>query len=189
MRCIGEAKIDWEAIQTEYVTTKVSQKQLSEKYGVSRSAIQYRCAVERWGEKRRQHQDRIMEKTTERLSDEAADRMVVLMGGTDKMLSSVLEVLDDPEQFYRHLVTVKEDGATYTQEETFQKADTKAMKDVTIMLEKLTGLTRDLYGLPTREQELAEERMKLELEKLQSSMTEQGTIQVVFDAGEDAWNE
>lgn len=186
-----QRKIDWERIKSEYVTTNISQKKLAEKYGVSKNGIQYRCAVERWGEQRRQHQDRIMEKTSQRLSDEAAERMVQLMGGTDKMLTAALQALDDPNQFYRYLVKDKADGEAFTKEEVFRKADTKAMKDMTLMLEKLTGITRDLYGLPTREQELrralAEEKLALEKKKLEDGFGEQH-FEVVFAAGDEAWN-
>ena len=185
-------QIDWESIKSEYVTTNISQKKLAEKYGVSKNAVQYRCAVDRWGDQRRQHRDRVMEKTSQRLSDAAAERMVQLMGGTDKMLTATLQALDDPEQFYRYLVKEKADGETYTKEEVFRKADTKAMKDMTLLLEKLTGLTRDLYGLPTREQELrrelAEEKLALEKKKLADGFGEQQRIEVVFTAGEDEWN-
>lgn len=185
-------KIDWETIKSEYVTTNISQKKLAEKYGISKNAVQYRCAVERWGEQRRQHRDRVMEKTSQRLSDAAAERMVQLMGGTDKMLTATLQALDDPEQFYRYLVKEKADGETYTKEEVFRKADTKAMKDMTLLLEKLTGLTRDLYGLPTREQELrrelAEEKLALEKKKMEDGFGEQQRIEVVFAAGDEAWN-
>ena len=186
-------QIDWESIKSEYVTTNISQKKLAEKYGVSKNAVQYRCAVDRWGDQRRQHRDRVMEKTSQRLSDAAAERMAQLMGGTDKMLSATLQALEDPEQFYRYLVKEKADGETYTKEEVFRKADTKAMKDFTVLLEKLTGLTRDLYGLPTREQELrrelAEEKLALEKKKLADGFGEQQRIEVVFAAGDEAWNE
>lgn len=187
-----QPKIDWEPIKAEYVTTNISKKKLAEKHRVSISALNYRSGVDRWGEERKAHRDRVLEKTSQRMSDAAADRMAMLMGGTDKMLAAALEALDDPQQFYRYLVKVKEDGDNFTREETFQKADTKAMKDMTVMLEKLTGITRDLYGLPTREQELrrelAEEKLALEKKKLESGFGEQTRIEVVFDAGEETWN-
>lgn len=188
---MGDAhrQVDWEAIKAEYVTTNISQKKLAEKYGVSRNAVQYRCAVERWGEQRREHRDRVMEKTSQRMSDAAAERMALLMGGTDKLLTAVLESLEDGEQFHRYLVKVKEDGDSFTREEVFRKADTKAMKDTAVLLEKLTGITRDLYGLPTREQELRRERLALEKEKLENSFGEQQRIEVVFAAGDADWNE
>ena len=187
---MGEAQkqVNWEGMKAEYVTTNISQKKLAEKYGVSRNAVQYRCAVERWAEQRKKHRDRVMKKTSERMSDAAAERMALLMGGTDKLLTAVLASLEDTEQFHRYLVKVKEDGDSFTREEVFQKADTKAMKDTAVLLEKLTGITRDLYGLPTREQELRRERLELEKEKLQQGIGEQQRIEVVFAAGEDEWN-
>ena len=188
-----QPNIDWEPIKAEYVTTNISKRKLAEKHGVSASALNYRSAVDHWGEQRTAHRDRVLEKTSQRMSDAAAERMAMLMGGTDKMLAATLEALDDSKQFYRYLVKVKEEGESFTREETFRKADTKAMKDMTLLLEKLTGITRDLYGLPTREQELrrelAEERLALEKQKLEGGAGEQTRIEVVFDAGEESWNE
>ena len=187
-----QPKIDWEPIKAEYVTTNITKAKLAEKYGVSPSALQYRSGVEQWGPQRKAHRDRVLEQTSQRLSEAAAERMATLMGGTDKMLAAALEVLDDPQQFYRYQVKVKEDGETVTKEEIFQKADTKAMKEMTSLLEKLTGITRDLYGIPTREQELkqelAAEKLALEKRKSESGIGEQTRIEVVFDAGEEDWN-
>ena len=181
--------IDWEPIKAEYVTTNISKKKLAEKYGVSVSALNYRSGVDHWGEQRRRHRDRVMEKTSQRMSDAAAERMAQLMGGSDKLLAAVLDALDDPAQFHRYLVKVKEDGESFTREEVFQKADTKAMKETAVLLEKLTGITRDLYGLPTREQELRQERLELEKQKLKSGFGEQTRIEVVFAGGEEDWNQ
>lgn len=181
------APIDWESIKAEYVTTNISKKKLAEKYGISASSVNYRSAVDRWGDQRRAHRDRVIEKTSQRMSDAAAERMAMLMGGTDKLLTAVLDSLDDTDQFHRYLVKVKEDGDSFTREETFQKADSKAMKDMTVVLEKLTGITRDLYGLPTREQELRQERLEMEKKKLESGIGEQTRFEVVFSDGEEAW--
>lgn len=183
--------VDWEAVKAEYVTGNASMRQVAEEHGLSYHTLRYRCAVERWGDLRRQHRDRVLEKTSQRMSDRAADRMAQLMGGTDKMLDAALETLDDPQQFYRRLVKVKDDTGSHTREELFQKADTGAMKDMAALLEKLTGLTRDLYGLPTREQELREQlaKEKLELEQQKQAAGEQTRLEVVFQAGPEEWND
>ncbi len=177
----------------EYVTTNISQKALAEKYGVSAKSLGYRAAVDHWKERRKAHRDLVIAKASEKASDAAAERMNLLMGGTDKMLYAALDAMDDPKQFYRYLVKTKEDGEPVTREEIFDKADVKAMKDMTVLLEKLTGLTRDLYGLPNREQELrqqlAEERLALEKRKLQQELDGQRRIEVVFqDSGPEEWN-
>ncbi len=51
------------------------------------------------------------------------------------------------------------------------KPDMKALKDATAILKELMGMIRELYGISTPRQE------------------EDRTIQVVFAAGEDSWNE
>ena len=50
------------------------------------------------------------------------------------------------------------------------KGDIKALKDMTGILKDLLGIVRELYGLP-------------------DSHREDKTVQVVFEAGEDRWNE
>lgn len=186
-------RINWEPIKAEYITTDISQRELADKYGVSTSALRFHIAAEQWGQLRQQHRRKIAEKTSERCSEHAAERMAQLMGGTDKMLDAALEALDDPQQFYRYLVKVKQDGETYTEEQTFKKADTKAMKDMTKMLRELTDITRDLYGLPDYDQQqrqrLAEEKLALEKLRLDADGGAGQTIEVVFAAGPEEWNE
>ena len=174
--------IDWESIKTEYITTDISQKELAEKYGVSRKTLNYRCSVGQWNELRRRHRDSVIAKASALASDEAAARMHKLMGSADKLMDAALATLDDPDGFHRYLVKEREDGNTYTREAVFEKADTKAMKDMGTLLEKLTGLTRDLYGLPTREQELREQLAaeRLALAKQQAESGTAQRIEVVF---------
>lgn len=185
-------KIDWEPIKAEYVTTDISQKELAEKYGVSTSALRFHIAAEQWNGLRQQHRQRIVDKTSQRCSEQAAERMAQLMGGADKMLDATLQALDDPDQFYRYIVKVKQDGETYTEEQTFKKADTKAMKDMTKMLRDLTDITRDLYGLPDYDQQvrtrLAEERLALEKLRMDTEDNGDKVIEVVFSAGPEEWN-
>lgn len=179
-------EMDWEAVKTEYVTTNISKTKLAEKYGLPHGQVQYRSMAEQWGELRRRHRDKIMAKTSDRLSDEAAERMARLMGSTDKLMDAALQALDDPEQFYRYIVKEKEDGETYTREVVLDKADTKAMKDMGTVLEKLTGLTRDLYGLPDREQELREQLARQKLEQARSDADR--SIEVVLGGELEAWS-
>lgn len=177
-------EMDWEAIKTEYVTTNISKTKLAKKYGVPQSQLQYRSMAEQWGELRRRHRDRIMDRTSDRMADEAAERMARLMGSTDKLMDAALDALDDPKQFYRYLVKEKDESGSYTREAVFDKADTKAMKDMGTVLEKLTGLTRDLYGLPDREQELREQ---LARQKLEAAKGEADGVEVVIGGELEEW--
>ncbi len=55
-------------------------------------------------------------------------------------------------------------------EENGRKPDMKALKDATAILKELMGMIRELYGISAARQE-------------------DRTIQVVFAAGDDSWNE
>ncbi len=176
---------DWESIKTEYVTTNISKTKLAEQYGVPLGQVQYRSMAEQWSQLRRRHRDRVMAKTSDRMADEAAERMARLMGSTDKLMDAALDALDDPKQFYRYIVKEKDADGTHTTEAVFDKADTKAMKDMGTVLEKLTGLTRDLYGLPDREQELREQLARQKLEQAEKNAD---GIEVVFGEDAEEWS-
>ena len=81
----------------------------------------------------------------------------------EKMLKLLQQDFEDPQQFHRYLVKIK--GTEEPEERIFQKLDTKALKEVTSALKELKALLRD--GEEPEEKEL----------------------RVVFEAGEEDWNE
>lgn len=80
-----------------------------------------------------------------------------------RLLRLLQQDFEDPQQFHRYLVKIK--GTEEPEERIFQKLDTKALKEVTSALKELKALLRD--GEEPEEKEL----------------------RVVFDAGEEDWNE
>ncbi|MBR4078098.1 MAG: hypothetical protein IKK17_05795 [Oscillospiraceae bacterium] len=205
------ADVDWLVIKMEYITTDLSLRVLAEKHGVSRTTIGHRSKTEGWVEARRQHRLKIETKTSEKIANKEANKLARLAATADKALDVVVKAFDDPDQFNRYIVetteeyavpeiTEEEDGDSHavgmrrwSHEERFAKVDTKALKDLTTVLKDLTGLMRNLYGIPTQAeaeaQRIAAERLKLEQQKSASAAEDTGRIEVVFAAGEDAWNE
>lgn len=47
--------LDWHKIETEYVTTRISQRQLAEKYGVTQSTIYAHSKADGWVKKREEY--------------------------------------------------------------------------------------------------------------------------------------
>ena len=74
---------DWLKIKSEYVSGNISYRKLAEKYGVSFDTLQDRAKRENWtAEKKERHdsvttatRQKIIEKTSEALSDEAAAKV------------------------------------------------------------------------------------------------------------------
>ena len=196
------ADVDWLVIKMEYITTDLSLRKLAEKHGVNRTTIGQRCKAEGWVEARRQHKEKILSKTTEKIANKEANKLAKLAAATDKAIDVVVKAFDDEQQFNRYIVETMEEYAEpetviddddvihsvgmrkYAHEKTFAKVDTKALKDLTTVLKDLTGLMRNLYGIPTQaeaeSQRIAAERLKLEQRKVDSADQTDKSIEVVF---------
>ena len=87
----------------------------------------------------------------------------LLRGLTEQTVEMMEQILRDKKQFRRHFVKVKGDGETDQEERVYKKVDTKALKEFISALREL----KELLG--------EEERS--------------GDIRVIFEAGEEAFNE
>ena len=205
------ADIDWEKIKIEYITTDTSQTKLSKKYGIPKSTIAQRSIRENWVERREQFKSNVETKTLNKTANSEANRLARLMETTAKAIDVAARAFEDDMQFNRYLVerrvkyatadveTDKEGNAfaiaerQWTEEQTFRKTDTKALKDITGVLKDLTSLMRDFYNIPTpaqaEAQRIAVERLELDKRRAAAADNDTNEIEVTFDAGEEAWNE
>ena len=64
---------------------------------------------------------------------------------------------------------------------------------LTAVLKDLTGLMRDFYNIPTpaqaEAQRIASERLEMDRHKADASNDNLNEIEIVFEAGEEGWNE
>jgi len=206
--------IDWDKIKAEYITTKISQRKLAEKYGISVSALAARSSAEKWVELKEQFRNKTIAKTIEKTSTKRANRLQKLIDNTERAIEVASKALDDSKQFNRYIVEKREKYAfptpsgedgdldetaliserQWAEEQIFQKIDTKALKDVTAVLKDLTALMRDLYGLPTQAEQKAQEiaAARLELDRKKAAIEDDNKpsgIEVVINAGPEEWNE
>lgn len=190
---------DWDAMKTEYVTTKTTYSRLAEKYGVSISQIKIVAAREGWTKERKKFASDVQQKAYKKACSHEADRLARLIAATTGAIDVAMRAINDGEQFNRYLVERREKYAVpvadedaedgelppdgklvterqWTEERTYQKVDTKALKDLTGVLKDLTGLVRDLYGIPTQAQaeaqRIAAERLELDRKKAEDGSTD-----------------
>lgn len=183
---------DWDALKMEYVTTKTTYAKLAEKYGISISQIKIVAARDGWTNERKKFTARVQQKAYRKACNHEADRLARLITATTGAIDVAMRAIGDDEQFNRYLVERREKYAVpvtdeaaedgelppdgklllerqWTEEQTYQKVDTKALKD-------LTGLVRDLYGIPTQAQaeaqRIAAERLELDRKKAEDGSTD-----------------
>jgi len=184
---------NWRKIETEYITTDISQRKLAEKYGVSYNTIKQKSAVGGWVEKKHEHHRNVTAKVRESIADAQARDLTDLIDCADKQLEVLKRMYEDEEQFNLHLVEVEDDDGKTVEEKKFRKYDTRSMKDCVQMMEKLLGMFRDMHDMPNlaqrESQRIAAERLELEKKKAEQEQQTDPKIEVVFEGADvEEWS-
>ena len=199
---MSRRKIDWDAINTAYVTTKTSLRELEKKHKIPYKEIRTHSSKEGWVKARKDYTSRLSSKVTSRMCDkEATKRVNELSGLLDASLNlrdRIVKATADPDQFNRYLVTKGRKGGEFETVEVIKdKVDTKAIRELTQSMRALEDLIRSLNNIPTpaEQQRLQIEREKFELEKekWEKEKAERSTaheVRVVFDTDDlEGWTE
>lgn len=106
---------DWARIKTEYITTNISYRELSQKYGVHYTNIAKRASKEGWQHQRQQQATKTQTKMQQLVERRKIDRAAKLLDVSDLLLQKVMErvealdALDMGSQEFRHLsATIKD---------------------------------------------------------------------------------
>lgn len=165
--------MDWEAIKQEYISTNISQKALSEKYGVSPSTIGKKCSAEGWSKLRKKFNKKVEKKTIEKLSRKKACELAKIGESANKIVCLINDSLNDTTTVRRGIIkeVQREDGSGQTdiEEIYLQKLDTKYLREMTATMRDLMIILRDIYGQPNAVDkaaiQTAKERVKIEKAK------------------------
>jgi transposase-like protein len=153
--------VDWKRIKAEYIAGGTSYRKLAEKYGVSFSTLRKVAAKEQWTELRNKTRTKTDTKISETVSDIEADKAVNIIDVADTLLGKIEEI-----------------AAMVSDPDSIKKL-TSAIKD----LKDIKGIKSDA---DMREQEARIDKLRKEAEREDNTVDE---IEVVFKAGEEAWNE
>lgn len=187
--------IDWGALKSEYITGSMSYKGLADSHAMHYTTIQRVATAERWPDLRAAYRAEAVNQAIAGEMVNEVDRLKKLMDAANAIQDVIINAVDDPEQFRRHLVPMErydgDLGAALkdTEERVYSKFDTKAIKDLTGAIKDLTYSMRNLYGLPTQAereaQRIAAERLEIERRKAQQGDENDKEITVVLKGLED----
>ena len=153
---------DWEKIRTEYISGGVSYRRLAAKYNISENRIERMGRKENWTLLRRSYLQNGVSQKKDSFCEQNARSAKRIMEVADQILEKISESLDSLSVI---------DGNTLMH-------FTSALKEL-----------RDIKGVRSeadiREQEIRMENLRKSTEK----DSEATVIEVVFNAGEEAWNE
>ena len=159
-------KIDWDKIKTEYTTTKISIKKLSEKYNVKFNTMQGRSRREKWGNERKENVQKVYKKCTKKTIDFLASKKTKTIINhfkiADKFSKEINKALSNNQELYTFV-----DG--FNIEKELNTINDKKISNLVSSIEKLQKMQRqslELYdNKDIREKEL-EHKHWLEKEKL-----------------------
>ena len=153
--------MDWKRIKAEYIAGGTSYRKLAEKYKVKLSALRSVAEREQWVELKAQTQHKTNTKLTETVSDIEVKKAVDIIDVADKLLSKIEAVAE-------------------------MVSDPDSIKKLTSAIKDL----KDIKGIKSeadmREQEARIEKLRRDAEREDDTTNE---IEIVFKAGEEAWNE
>lgn len=107
--------IDWQAVETEYITTKTSYRKLAERYGVDQATVSKRGSDGKWVEKRKQHNSETQAKVLAADTRKKVSRAEKLHSAADSLLDKVTAFIEacDPQkvdaQALKHISGVLKD--------------------------------------------------------------------------------
>lgn len=194
---------DWDKIRTEYITSDLSLKDISDKYGVSQRLVNTKSAEQGWVDQRKKYNAKVVEKAVNKVAAKRANQLAKELAIADNISNVLKKALDDAEQFNRYIIdtTTRVDGTEIrtSEEKTFEKVDMRALKDAAAALRLVEEMKRSMAGI-LRVDEInrnrrEEKRLKLEEEKLQlqKEQTEarkpDTDIKVVITGYEEGWDE
>ena len=194
----GRQNYDWAKIQHEYVTDpRMTLRKIAEKHGINYKTVAKKSKAEGWFATRKKCQSKVVSKgiskTTNKMAAELSDEADFLQ----LMKGHVSKMLNDGQQFNRHLTVNINTGETT--EEIYDKADTKSMKEAMQIVQMLESMTRSLYNLQKAEQiqkhnldaeRLALDRERFEFEKEKANFYKPDSTNAIRIEGfEEGWDE
>jgi len=86
--------VNWRKIKAEYIAGGISQRALAEKYGVPFGTLQRRTRKEQWTKKRRDAEEKAIEKVSQKTAEKVADNATLLQDIKTKLLQKLSDMVD-----------------------------------------------------------------------------------------------
>ena len=127
-----ETGVSWRKIKAEYIAGGISQRKLAAKYDIPFGTLQKRARVEKWNSKRRNAEDKAVEKVTQKTAETVADNAVVLERIKGKLLNRLEKMVDAYPETQAAEVRLNGDGITTTYRMRDLAAVYAALEDKTV---------------------------------------------------------
>jgi glycosyltransferase involved in cell wall biosynthesis len=193
---------NWEKIKTEYITTeKSSYRRLAEKYEISLGTLSNRAKNEKWAELKKQHYDKTVTKSVEKIEKSKVDKMTRIIDVADRLLAKIEQAVNELDiQLYKNVEKVKEieynnelrpDKPTkeiiHEEEKVFEVhtiIDRKGVQEIAAALKSIKEVQMLKSELDKREQEARIRNLEKQSE---TNDDKDKKVIVTIAGGDDSW--
>lgn len=177
---------DWEQIKLEYITTEISYRKLSQKYGVDVNTLNRRGRDGGWVALRKQYTNKVTAKTMEKMSTKKANQRARVNDLADKLMDKLEKAIDELDL---KTITVKEKVTDGNEETTKEYQKTQqggvvsrtGLRQLTAALKDLKEVKDVMSELDKKEQEARIAMLKQKAEKEDGQQI--GAVNFVFEGG------
>ena len=176
--------VQWEKLKTEYVTSQLSYKEMSEKYDVPYSTLKIHARCDHWVEEREKHLRRTMAKSLDIIGDQQAENLAKVDQMADQLLEKLRQAIDELDLTVIHH---KEKGEeedrkwekTYDETAPGGAVNRQGLRQLAACLKDLKQVKAIQTELDKLEQEARIEKLKRDTEEEKQGIT------VVLDPATD----
>ena len=154
--------MDWKKIKAEYIAGGTSYRKLAEKYNVPFGTLRRIAKQEEWTQKRTQVEHNVDTGIVDSVSQKETKKAVDIIDVADKLLGKISVLMEE------------------------MVVDTQSLKQLTSALKDLKEIKGYKSEADMREQEARINKLRKEAEREDDTTSE---IEIIFNAGEEAWNE
>lgn len=155
---------DWQAIETEYITTDTSYRKLAHKYGLDQATVAVRGKKEDWVGKRKRQTSETQATMIKTIEGGKIDRAGKLAAVADKLLAKVEGLIEDDTGLFM--------------------ANPQTLKNLSGVLKDIKDIQMVRSSADMREQEARIANLRRQAEK---DTTEAQTVTVRIEGGDEAW--
>lgn len=154
--------VNWDELKIEYITTDISYRKMSAKYGIPMNTIVHAAKMAEWTKERKRHREKVVAKTLRKVSDLESNKLAKLVRVSDTLDGLIEQVIEE------------------------KKADlsTQDLRNLTLTIKDAISIKRNVYHLPTLSEaetfEIARERLALDRKKMEAEKDGSGSVEIIL---------
>lgn len=148
-----QRKIPWQKLENEYISSKISYKDLSDKHNIPKRQIERYASEHKWVEKRREIVGEVSANVKKAIINDETNKQLDYLNEIGEAAKKIIEVVtkavSDEDQFYKRSFYSEEKQQVV--EYKTEKIDGAAVNQVLKALEKVTDIYCSAYGVERKE--------------------------------------